>query len=145
MIFLYTSLLVLLALAHWLYKRRAASLERKYVRVSRQADAVLRHANTRPGNGNRTDAYEAAKRQYMLALLATRRDKVEGRYTAWQTRADRLARLRARLAGWKGRKLPYSFGALDVAGTLALIDYLGAGQYVSARALLHTLMTLFGR
>jgi len=145
MIFLYTSLLVLLLAAHWLLKRRAASLERKYVRVSRQADEALRQLNQRPGNTSRSDPYETAKRQYRLALLATRRDRVEGRYTTWQQRAERIARMRARLANWKGRKLPYTFGALDVAGALALIDHFGAGRYLGARAIAEMVMALLGR
>ncbi len=145
MIFLYTSVLVSLLAAHWLLKRRAASLERKYVRVSRLADEIVRQNNQRPGNGGRVDPIETAKRQYKLALLATRRDRVEGRYAAWQNRADRVARLRAHLAGWKGKKLPYTFGALDLAGALALIDYLGAGRYVGARALYEALLSLLGR
>jgi hypothetical protein len=144
MIFLYTSLLVLLLAAHRLLKRRATTLEGKYVRVSRQADEVLRLTNQRPGNGGRVDPIESAKRQYKLALLATRRDRVERRYAAWQSRADRVAKLRARLTGWKGRKLPYTFGALDVVGVLAVIDYLGAGRYVGPRALFEAVMKLVG-
>jgi hypothetical protein len=144
MIFLYTALLAALGVCHWLFKRRASTLERKYARVSRQADEVLRQLNLRPGIGNRPDTCEAAKRQYRLALLATRRDKVEGRYTRAQSRADRLAKLRNRLRAWKGRTLPYTFGVLDVTGALALVDYLGAGRLVNARGLLHAVQTFFG-
>jgi hypothetical protein len=145
MIFLYTALLIMLGAAHFLIKRRAAGLERKFVRIARQADGVLRLSATRPGNCSRHDAYEAAKRQYQLALLATKRDRIETRYTAWQARAERLGKLRARLRAWKGRKLPYTFGVLDVTGALALIDYLGAGRYVNARGLVEAVTALLAR
>jgi hypothetical protein len=145
MIFLYTLLLVLLGIAHFLVRRRAVRLEKKFVRVARQADGVLRQSLTRPGNGSRHDAYESAKRQYQLALLATKRDRIETRYGKWQSRAERLGHLRARLRNWKGKKLPYTLGVLDVAGALALIDYLGAGRYVNARGLVEAVTTLFTR
>jgi hypothetical protein len=145
MIFLYTLLLVALGVTHFLVKRRAAGLEKKFVRVARQADAVLRLAATRPGNCSRHDAYEAAKRQYQLAVLATRRDRIESRYTAWQARSERLGKLRARVRAWKGRKLPYTMGALDVMGALALVDYLGAGRYVNARGLVDAVAALLHR
>jgi hypothetical protein len=145
MIFLYTFLLIVLGAAHFLVRRRAAALERKFIRVARQADAVLRQSGSRPGNCNRQDAYESAKRQYQLAMLATKRDRVEARYTAWQGRSERIAKLRARLRGWQGRKLPYTLGVLDVTGALAVIDYLGAGRYVNARGLVEAISTLFTR
>jgi hypothetical protein len=143
MIFLYMSLVVLLATLHFLVKRRAVRLEKKFIRVTRQADEVLRQSSTRDGNSNRADPYQAAKRQYRLALLANQRDRVESRYAAWQVRSEKLAKMRARLRGWKGRKLPYTFGVLDVTAALAAIDYLGAGQYINARTLVHALTSLF--
>jgi hypothetical protein len=145
MVLIYTLLLVALGTAHFLVKRRTAALEKKFVRVARQADAVLRLTATRPGNCSRHDAYEAAKRQYLLALLATKRDRIEARYTKWQARSERLAKVRARIRAWKGRKVPYTMGALDVVGALALIDYLGAGRYVNARGLVDAIATLLHR
>jgi hypothetical protein len=145
MIFVYTLLLVALGAAHFLVKRRTAALEKKFIRVARQADAVLRLSGTRPGNCNRHDAYEAAKRQYQLALLATKRDRIESRYTKWLARSERLSKVRARVRAWKGKKLPYTMGALDVMGGLALIDYLGAGRYVNARGLVDAIATLLHR
>jgi hypothetical protein len=145
MIFLYTLLVVLLGATHLLIKRRAAALEKKFVHVTKEADEVLRQPGYRPGNASRPDPYYAAKRQYQLALLAGKRDRVESRYTTWQDRADKLGKLRNRLRAWKGRKLPYTFGVLDVAGALALIDYLGAGRYVNARPLVQAVTALFTR
>ncbi len=145
MIFVYTVALVLLGAAGFLVKRRAVALEKKFIRVSKQADDLLRQSTYRDGNSNRLDPYLAAKRQYRLAVLADQRDRVEGRYTAWQGRAERLGKLKARLKAWKGRKLPYTLGVLDVTGALALIDYLGAGQYVNARGLVQAVTALFTR
>ncbi len=144
MIFLYTSLLFLLGVAYFLIKRRATSLEKKYARVAKEADTLLRHANLREGNSNKTaDQYQAAKRQYQLGLLAQKRDRVEAKYAAWKGRADRFGKVIARLKNWKGKKLPYTFGVLDVAGTLVLADYLGFGQYANARYLVQVVTSLF--
>ncbi len=145
MIFLYTALLFLVGVAHFLSKRRVAALEKKYSKVVKDADDLLRQSNYRDGNSNRQDPYQSAKRQYQLAMLAQKRDRMETRYSTWHQRAERLSKLRHRLRAWKGRKLPYTFGALDVAGTLGLIDYFGAGQYLNARQLVETVMSLFSR
>jgi hypothetical protein len=145
MIFVYTVALVLLGAAYFLVKRRASTLEKKFIRLSKDADDQLRQSTYRDGNSNRGDPYLAAKRQYRLAVLADQRDRVEGRYTAWQGRAERLNKLKARMRAWKGRKLPYTLGVLDVTGALALIDYLGAGQYVNARGLVQAVTTFFTR
>jgi hypothetical protein len=141
MLFLYTLALCLLVGGHFLIRRRVAALEKKYSRVAKEADNLLRNQQ----GVNRIDPYQNAKRQYRLALLADRRDKVETRYTAWQDRSERLGKLLARLRAWKGRKLPYTFGALDVVGAFALVDYLGAGRYVSARGLIEAVNTLLTR
>jgi hypothetical protein len=142
MIVLYTLLIVLLAVMHFLFRRRARALEKKYVRVSKQADDLLRQPY-RVGNSNRADACESAKRQYQLAMIATRRDKVERQYNRWQDRSERTAKWLAALRRWKGRKLPYTFGVLDVIGLMALIDYCGAGRYVSVRPLFDAIVHWF--
>jgi hypothetical protein len=142
MLLLYTLLLALLVGGHLLIRRRAVALEKKYARIAKEAEELLR--NQREGV-NRIDPYQNARRQYRLALLADRRDTVESRYTTWQDRSDRLGKLIGKLRAWKGRKLPYTLGALDVAGAFALVDYLGAGRYVNARGLLEAVSTLFTR
>jgi len=145
MIFLYTALLLLVGVAHFLMKRRVAALEKKYSRVIKEADDLLRQSSHREGNSNRQDPYQSAKRQYQLAMLAQKRDRLEARFSTSHSRAERLGKFRQRLRAWKGRKLPYTFGALDVATTLALIDYFGAGQYLNARHLVETVASLFTR
>ena len=144
MIVLYTALLLLVGVAYFLVKRRVAVLEKKYSTIVRDADELLRKSNYRDGNSNRQDPYQIAKRQYQLALLAQKRDRMETSYSAWHLRAERLGKIRHWLRAWKGRKLPYTFGVLDVTCAMSLIDYLGAGQYVN-RHLFETLASLFTR
>ena len=145
MIFLYTALLLLVGVVHFLIKRRVVALEKKYSGVVKEADDLLRQGNHRDGNSNRQDPYQSAKRQYKLALLAEKRDRMETGYINWHQRAERLGKLRQRLRAWKGRKLPYTFGVLDVACALGAIDYLGAGHYLNARHLVETVASLFAR
>lgn len=145
MIFLYTALLLLVGVVYFLVQRRVAALEKKYTRIVKEADALLRQGNYREGNSNRQDPYQVAKRQYKLAMLAEKRDRLETGYLSWHQRSERLGKLRQRLSVWKGRKLPYTFGAIDVACAMSLIDYLGAGQYLNARHLMELMMSLFTR
>jgi hypothetical protein len=144
MILLYTALLFLLIVARWLVRRRVASLEKRYTRAAAAAEQVLKLPLLRQGNNNRPDPVADAKRQYLLGQSAQKRDAIEARYTAWQHISDRMNRWVAAVRGWKGRKLPYTFGALDVIGLLALIDGLGVGQYVSVQALYRLALSTFG-
>ena len=143
MIFLYTLVLLLLGSAYFLCKRRVASLEKKYTRVAKEADALVRHPAYRETNGNRADPYQAAKRQYQLALLAQKRDRVEARYTAAQTFRERFDKLVARVRGWKGKVVPYAFGALDVGLVLVALDYLSGTHYVNTREIAQAVLRLF--
>jgi len=122
---LYLSLLLVLAVVRLLFCFRARRLEKKFTRVAAAADDLVRRGGVRNGNSNRADPYVAAKQQYDLARLAIKRDAVEARYTRWQTRSERLGRLIGRLRGWKGKLLPYAFGALDAAGVVAA-EHFGA-------------------
>ena len=145
MIFLYTLLLLVVGVAHFLFKRRVLALEKKYLGLVQETDTLIRQTNHRDGNSNRHDPCQTAKRQYKLAMLAEKHDRMETKYTTWQSRAERLGKLRQRLRAWKGRKLPYTFGVLDVTGALAVIDYLGAGQYLSARHVVDVVTSLLAR
>ena len=135
MIFLYTAVLVVLAIARFLVQRRAAALERKYTRVAAQTETLVRQPLLKEGNSARYDPYQTAKRQYQLGQLVQQRDRVEARYTLWQGRADRLGRLLKGWREWKGKKLPYTCGVLDVALVLFALDWLGFGQYLNAHVL----------
>jgi hypothetical protein len=143
MIFLYTSLVVVFAVAGFLIRRRVAGLEKKYTRLAGSADELLRTPLYRKGNSSLPDPYLSAKRQYQLGLLAQRRDRIEGKYAAWQTFSEKFDRFVKRFRGWQGRKLPYTCGVLDVAATLYIIDYLGFGQVVNARALVDLVSSWF--
>jgi hypothetical protein len=143
MILMYTSLLFVLGVAKLLIGRRVKSLEKKYARVAKQADALVKQPSYRDGNSNRVDPYATAKRQYLLGLLAQKRDRVEAKYAAWQVFSEKYGRFVGRVQNWKGRKLPYTFGAVDVACLLGAIDYLGFSEIVGVRALVHYVTGLF--
>jgi hypothetical protein len=145
MIFLYTALLLVLTVTRFLVKRHAAALERKYTRAAVETEKLVRLTSYRDGNSGRADPCLAAKRQLQLGQQVQKRDRIESRYTTWQTRAERLDRLTRRLRDWKGKTLPYTLGVLDVALAFTLIDWLGAGQIVSVRNLWEMTRTVFVR
>jgi hypothetical protein len=134
MIVLYSTLIVVLSVALFLVKRRTARLERHFARLANQTTQLLKE-QPHKGNGKNPDPGETARRQYELGLAVQKRDRIEGRYTAWQLFAEKFERVLKGIRGWKGRALPYTFGILDVTGLLALLDYLGAAQYANVRAL----------
>lgn len=144
MIFLYSLFVVALTAAGFLIRRRATQLEARYARVAREADQLLRQPAYKEGNSSKQDPYLTAKKQYALALIADKRDKVEARYAAAQELSEKFARFARRVRAWKGRTLPYTFGAVDVAMLLTLVDYFGFGEVVSARALLQLIVSRFG-
>jgi hypothetical protein len=145
MILLYTLLLLVVGVAHFLFKRRVLALEKRYLGVVQEADKLIRQSSHRDGNSNRHDPCQHAKRQYKLAILADKHDRLEAKYNTWLNRAERLGKMRQRLRAWKGRKLPYTFGVLDVTGAFALIDYFGVGQHLSAGHLLEVVTSLLAR
>jgi hypothetical protein len=125
MILLYTSVLLLLGLLHYLVARRAKSLEKKFSTVSLAAAKLA--GQPRPGNGGRGDACTFAKHQFELAKLAFQRDKLESKYCSWQHCGDKLGSAVKAVRQWKGRKLPYTFGVVDVSMLLYAFDRLGLG------------------
>jgi hypothetical protein len=139
MIVLYSVLVFLLGSAAFLARRRATALEATYARVARETDQLARQSMLKEGNANRLDPYQTAKRLYALARVGQKRDRVEARYLGWQQFSEKLNRLAGRVRGWKGLKLPYTFGALDVASVLWVVDRLGVGDRVSARHLIDLL------
>jgi hypothetical protein len=143
MLLLYTSVLILVGTASFLIGRRARGLERRYVHAAQTVDRVLHRDVIKPGNGSRPDVCLAAKRHFQLGQLVDQRDRIEQKYVAWQQAADRLARAFARVRDWKGKKLPYTMGVVDVSGALWLIDFLGAGHVVNARHLMEFVTSLY--
>lgn len=126
MLLFYVVLLVALALVQVALNWRVRRLERRYVRVAGDADALLKQA-PRGGTTNRQDALVAAKHQYALAQVALKRDTVEARYTRWQAAAERFAAVRRALAGYRGKAVPYAVGMLDVVAAVAVLDQYGVG------------------
>jgi len=127
MVVLYLALLLVLALVQVLLRWRVSRLEKRYVRVASDADALLKQVGMRPGNASRVDPLTSARQQFDLAVVATRRAQVEDRYSAWQSFAERFAGFRRRLAGFQGKFLPYVGGVMDVAFVVVLLDWLGVG------------------
>jgi hypothetical protein len=141
MVVLYTALLVILAGAGFLIRRRAASLERRYAALLKQTHTLLREPLPREGNSARSDTYQTAKRNYQLGALAQKKEALEAKHYAWQARADRAGRWVKAVRAWRGRKLPYVFGALDVFTALCVLEYVGLGDRFSPRHLVQLVTT----
>jgi hypothetical protein len=144
MIFLYTVLLLFLRAVQFLVVRRAARLERKFVRTARTADQLLQQSAIRGGNSNKFDPFQNARRQYELGRVVQNRDRIEARYDVWERFAERITATVKWLRDWKGKTLPYTFGVLDVSFVFYLIDTLGVGEYVSPRHLGQLLSSFWG-
>jgi len=144
MIVLYSALLFVLTVSLFLVKRRAAVLERRHARLARDAATLLKEPAGKDAGYYKHDPCQNAKRQYLLGVLAQKRDRVESRYTAWQEFAEKFEARVKSLRAWKGKKLPYTFGVLDVAGLFYLLDYAGLGQYANVRNLVTLVTNYFG-
>lgn len=142
MILVYTTLLFLLGTLKFLVGRRVAALERRYGQVAKEADRFVRELPYRGGNTNKPDPYLTAKRQYLLGLLVQKRDRLEAKYTTWQGLSERLGRTLQTVGNWKGKKLPYTFGVLDVSALMVLVDHLGVGEVMNVRHLVQLVQSL---
>jgi len=142
MILIYTAIVLILAIASWLIQRRVARLERKFSQAAKQTHQVALEPAFKPGT--RLDACQIAKRQYQLGHLVQKRDRVEGKVHAWQAFADRFKGLTTRVKGWKGKKLPYTFGVVDVSCLLYAIDSVGMSRHVNLAQAWRWLMSLVG-
>lgn len=142
MVLVYTLLIVLLVAARYVIGRRVAALERKYTRVARQTDELIRQPSAKPGNSSKPDPYATARAAYLLGQAVEKRERVEAKYIAWQKTADVFNAFVATVRGWQGRKLPYVVGVLDVLLALTALDYLGYREQLSAQALVEFLTSL---
>jgi len=145
MIVLYTALLLCLGVLKFATDRRVNRLLRKHARVAQEAERLARAPLFREGTSSRLDALQAAKRQFQLGQVVHKRDRIEACYDTWQMRADRLNALIARVRGWKGKTIPYTFGVLDVGGVLYAIDHLGLAPYLNVGSLIRVLSEWLGR
>jgi hypothetical protein len=145
MILVYALLLLLLVVARYVIVRRVASLEKKYVRTARATDELFKAQPLRPGNAGKPDQYATARQAYLLGQAVERRERVEGRYVAWQKLAERFGGFVAAVRGWRGRTLPYVVGALDVLFVLGTLDYLGFRDRLSAHAVVEFISSLVSK
>ncbi len=139
MVPLYALLLTGLAGLRKLLARRAAGLERKYVTAARRADEANRLLHVKGGNGKAPDPLTVARRQYELGRLVQVRDALSDKYMAAQGRADAVAHRLRKLAGAKGRAVPYLLGLADAAAVAAVAGKYGvtvAGLKLAAEKLL---------
>ena len=143
MILLYTVFLFLLGLTKATVSLRARGLERKFVRLAASVAKMLRESEIKPGNSSKVDPCLAAKRTLALGALVEHRDAVEAKYFAWQRWADRLGGWVNTVRDWKGKKLPYTLGAVDLWMLMGLADYLGLGEYCSTLAIVQALAAKF--
>jgi len=141
MIFLYTFLLLVLAAVKFLFQRRAAYLAWRYSRATLGVEKLLHDPLFREGNSNRVNQARAAQRQYLLGQLVQKKERLESKNYFWQNMSDKLARALDKLRNWKGKKLPYTLGALDVWLLFYLLDQFGVADYVSPRNLFQLVST----
>lgn len=142
MILLYTLSLIALGMGARLLAWRARALEHRFGRASL---AVLRLAEAPPRPGNQqADICAAARRTYELGRLVQKRDALLTRWVSRQKRADTVSEWLLALRSWKGRKLPYSFGVVDIWIVLSLIDQAGLSQVLGPRAMLEQILSLLG-
>jgi hypothetical protein len=101
----------------------------------------LREPLPREGNSGRTDPYQTAKRNYQLGALAQKKEALEAKHYAWQARAEKVGRWVKAVRAWRGRKLPYVFGALDVFTALCVLEYVGLGDRFSPHHVVQAVRT----
>ena len=145
MIVLYSLFLISLGGVAFLVRRRADSLSRRFSGIAEAVKAKAQEAGMRPGNSNKPDVCQAAKTQFELGRLVAQRDRIEGKHFAWQHRSERMARWIDRLRSFKGKKLPYTMGALDFWLVLSLIDQFGLSGAVNVRQLFAMVAQMIGR
>jgi hypothetical protein len=144
MIFLYTLVLIALGAIKFLIDRRAGLLAWRYSRLARTVDQLVREPVFKDGNSSRFNPCQAARRQYLLGYMVQKKERLEAKHYAWQNRSDKLARALNRLRGWKGKKLPYTLGAVDVWLFLYLVDYLDVDGCIRVRQTLEALGAMLG-
>jgi hypothetical protein len=142
MIFLYSLLLILCSGIKLVVQRRAAGLGRAYSRLAEAVQKRLRETLAKQGNSSKPDVCQLAKVQYELGALVAQRDRLEAKHFTWQSWAEKLSRWVNTLSTWKGKKLPYTLGAVDLWLALSAVDALGVGEFVSARRVFDLAMTV---
>lgn len=145
MILLYSLFLISLGGISFLVRRRADSLSRRFTLIAEGIKTKIQETAKRPGNANKPDICETAKTQFELGRLVAQRDRIEGKHFAWQNRSERLSRWIGKLRSFKGKKLPYTMGALDFWLAMSLVDQLGFAGNFNLRHLFATIAEMMGR
>ena len=144
MIVLYAMGLALLGVAAFLAGRRARTLERKYVAAAKAAERLVHDLSMKNGNRSHLDPCVNAKKTYELGVVVQKRDRLETKYAAWESRSENLKMARTLLRSWKGRKAPYLMGAIDAALIVAALVAFGAVQF-DARELIDKVRAVVSR
>ena len=126
MLVVYLLARLVLAFAHLFVRFRVRRLEKRFVNHAGKVSSLL-EASAKRGGTNKNDSCLVAKQQYELALAGLQRDRVEARYTSWQSFSERFGKFRAALAGFRGRLVPYLFGLADVTGLVVLMNQFSVG------------------
>ena len=143
MMLLFNIALLVLNTVRKVFAFRAGRLERRCVRLAREVHALSRKPLCKEGNSTRYDPLQVAKQQYLLGAFVQKTDRLEAAHFAWAQRAEKMGQAAARLQQWKGRLLPYAFGALDALGAACLIDYVTVGDCVRLKQLIATVTAWF--
>lgn len=145
MLLLYVLLLAVLLSARFLINMRVKSLEKQYARVAHETETLIQEGRKKPGNAGKPDEYAYARNAYLLGQAVERRERVEAKYFAWQKRAERIASYVRAVREWKGKKIPYALGVLDVVLVLGVLDYLGYRESLDTRHLVEYVKTLVNK
>jgi hypothetical protein len=131
MILLYTALLALLSVVRFLVRVRVNALEKAYTRIALKAEQLASQSMIRPGNSNQNTRCEVAKQSFELGKLVHQRDRLEAKHFRWQLFSEKFARGVEAVRNWKGQKLPYTLGVVDVSMVMVAIDKLGLGNQIN--------------
>ena len=86
----------------------------------------------------------SAMRSARLGGLLTAVDNQARRTDVWAGRAVWIGRAARYVASWRGMKLPYTMGIIDVVATFQALDYLHFSKYVSLEIVVGLVRTYGG-
>lgn len=116
---LYFLVRLALTLLHALVRWRAGRLERRFERASLAAQETQKIPSTAG------DEMASVLRLQALLEAACACSRAEALYLRWQRAGDRLGALRGRLAGYRGRYVPYALAIKDTLACVAVMEFFG--------------------
>lgn len=134
MAFAWTLLIGFFMVLAWYTDRRAKKYQRKYLSAAEAAEKEMAKADSVPINRSITAGGRLACGMSLCkaAKFGEERDRLEALYAKWEPRAAGLRGVADWLKGCKGRKLPYTVGAVDFATVLWAIDKFGLWPYLTS-------------